>query len=89
MGSLRPSQEKWLTVSFDAPKDGRQVIHGILHGLDYCDLSQLSDDPRVIGVGMIGAYVCMAEDYAARVRLVEGVALGALDDLAREGPAPA
>ncbi|WP_052165986.1 glycosyltransferase family 1 protein [Cupriavidus sp. WS] len=88
-GELEAGQTRWIATDMRTPATPGQPLEIFLHSSHYQALADSTDgaDQRVIGPAVLGLYLCAAHDVAARLQLVEAVALGSLDTLT--GPAEA
>lgn len=82
-GELKPGETRWIATDARMPASAGQPLELILHSSRMESLADATDgaDRRVIGPAVLGLYLCAAGDMAARLRLVEAVALGSLDTL--------
>jgi glycosyltransferase involved in cell wall biosynthesis len=91
-GALNAGEFKWIPVDIPAAEDDDPVLHIRLDGSETLDLATVTQglDPRVVGVGLAGFFLCEADDAATRATFLEAIALGALHDLVfnREPTAP-
>jgi glycosyltransferase involved in cell wall biosynthesis len=87
---LGPEQSRWLTfrVGREAlgrlPRSDEGLLFEFLFQADaFADFRQSTGgtDPRVASIGVCGFMACREDDYAARMRFIESVALNDLDSL--------
>jgi glycosyltransferase involved in cell wall biosynthesis len=82
-GIVAPGQFKWISFDIDAiPED--HVLRLTIEGSAIVDLRSVTDglDSRIVSIGVVGFYLCRADDGEARASFLEAVALGNLADLA-------
>ncbi|WP_213979277.1 glycosyltransferase [Sphingomonas sp. dw_22] len=82
-GVLPRGAFKWTSFELDTvPAD--RVLRLLVEGTATVDLRTVTEglDPRVVSVGVVGFYLCRANDSGARSSFLEAVALSNLDNLA-------
>lgn len=80
-GMLAPGELKWVTLDVEPPADAPLRVS--LWGREAENLADVTNglDPRVVGVGLCGFFLCATGDIAARAAFLEAVALGQVEDL--------
>lgn len=80
-GELRADETKWLAVDLPPHPQGRPLAEVEIRSNSCEDLSIHTADPRTVSIGVIGFFVCEADDHVARTAFLEAAALGNVEDL--------
>jgi glycosyltransferase involved in cell wall biosynthesis len=82
-GTLGPDERRWVIMAVEPSEAWGGIIHVRLETDGRCDFAEISQgrDRRVVTLAVIGFYVCREDDLLSRVRFIEALQLGRLDQL--------
>ncbi len=79
----RPGQTRWLILKVPPELRRAGEVQLSVETGDGFDLREVTDggDPRVVGLGVSGFYLCAESDLPARLRFMEALQANGLDEL--------
>ena len=88
VGVLAPDERRWICIDVpgSAVTDGTIEIEVASSTFEDLGETTTGGDSRLISIGVCGFYLCDIDDTAARLALVEAIALGTVDALSVNHP---